>query len=248
MEHSLTLAAEKLGDLGPVPVTNTLIFSWLVTAFLLLMGWLVGRNVAMVPTSKIQILAELIIEPFYNLTENLAGTKAKVIFYWVISFFLFILTANWLGLFPGVGTVGFIVSDHGKEHFLPILRSINSDLNMTLALAIISISITHLLAIRYLGITGYLRKWLSLNPIFLFVGLLELVSELTKLLSLSLRLFGNIFAGEVVLTTVSTISPYTAFIVPIPFYLLELIVGVVQAAVFTMLTLVFMVLMTAKEH
>ena len=120
----------------------------------------------------------------------------------------------------------------------------NSDLNMTLALALISAVLTHIFALRYLGLLGYLSRWFTLNPVFLFVGILELVGEFTKIVSLSFRLFGNIFAGEVVLSTISSIF---AFIVPLPFYFLEIIVGFVQAAVFMMLTLVFMVLIYEKH-
>ena len=118
---------------------------------------------------------------------------------------------------------------------------------MTLSLALISVITTHFFAIKYLGFKNYLKKWFSLEMfgVFLFVGLLELVSEFTKIVSLSFRLFGNIFAGEVVLSTVSNIF---AFIVPLPFYFLELIVAFVQAAVFMMLTLVFMVLLTEKHE
>jgi F-type H+-transporting ATPase subunit a len=161
-----------------------------------------------------------------------------------MTFFLFIITANWFGLLPGFGTIFLKEVHDGKEVSLPIFRSINSDLNMTLGLALLSAIVTHVYAIRILGVIEYLKKWVSLNPIFLFVGLLELVSELTKVVSLSFRLFGNIFAGEVVLVTVSGIF---AFIAPLPFYFLEVIVGFVQAAVFMMLTLVFMVLLSEKH-
>ena len=121
----------------------------------------------------------------------------------------------------------------------------NSDLNMTLALALVSAVLTHAFAIYYLGFLEYLKKFISLNPIFLFVGMMELVGELTKIVSLSFRLFGNIFAGEVVLTTISSIF---AFVAPLPFYFLEIIVGFVQAAVFMMLTMVFMVLLSQKHE
>ena len=118
---------------------------------------------------------------------------------------------------------------------------------MTLSLALVSLFLTHLLAIKYLGLGNYLKRWFSLQyfPIYLFVGFLEIVSEFTKLVSLSFRLFGNIFAGEVVLSTVAGIF---AFIIPLPFYFLEIVVGFVQAAVFMMLTLVFMVLLTEKHE
>jgi F-type H+-transporting ATPase subunit a len=125
-----------------------------------------------------------------------------------------------------------------------LFRSINSDLNVTLALALISVGATHYYSISNLGIGDYLKRYFSLNPVNLFVGLLEIVAEFTKILSLSFRLFGNIFAGETLLVTISALF---AFILPLPFLFLEIIVGFVQAAIFMMLTLVFMVILTEKH-
>lgn len=243
MEHTIVLAPEILGYLGPVPVTNTLLVSWLVTLFLIVISIVTTWKIKAVPSS-LQNFFEFIIEAGFDTVEQLAHSKAKIFFPWVMTFFLFIITANWLGLFPGFGTIGFNEVHDGKTTFVPILRSINSDLNMTLSLALLSAFMTHFFALRFLGLVDYLKKWFSLNPIFLFVGLLELVSEVTKIVSLSFRLFGNIFAGEVVLVTVAGIF---AFLVPLPFMFLEIIVGFVQAAVFMMLTLVFMVLLSEKH-
>jgi F-type H+-transporting ATPase subunit a len=243
MEHHIVLAPEVITHIGQLPVTNTLLVSWLVMGFLLILSILATRNVRMVPTG-LQNFVELIIEGIYNTVEELAHQKTNIIFPIVATFFLFIITANWFGLFPGFATIGFYENHDGHSVFIPLLRSINSDLNMTLSLALVSAVITHGLAIYYIGILAYLKKWFSLNPIFLFVGLLELVSEFTKIVSLSFRLFGNIFAGEVVIATVAGIA---AFLVPLPFYFLEIIVGFVQAAVFMMLSLVFMVLLSEKH-
>ncbi len=243
MEHQIVLKPEVIAYFRSFPITNTMFVSWIVTAILSALGFWVGRNPKPIP-SGIQNSFEAIIEFGYNTVEELAHSKAQVFFPLVMTFFLFIVTANWLGLLPGFATVGFFVSEHGKQAFVPLLRSPNSDLNATLALALLSAVATHLFAIRYLGIKSYLLRWISLNPIFLFVGILEIVSEFTKVVSLSFRLFGNIFAGEVVLATVTGIF---AFLVPLPFYLLEIIVGFVQAAVFMMLTLVFMVLLSDRQ-
>lgn len=243
MEHQIVLAPETIGFVGGFPVTNTLLVSWVVMALILIVSVLSTRKMSLVP-SGLQNFMEFVVEFGYNTVEGLAGSKTKVIFPIVMTFFLFIITANWLGLLPGFTTIGLNKMVDGKTEFIPLFRSINSDLNTTLALALTSVVITHILAIRYLGIWDYIKKWVSINPIFLFVGLLELVSEFTKIVSLSFRLFGNIFAGEVVLATVASIF---AFVVPLPFYLLEVIVGFVQAAVFMMLTLVFMVLLSEKH-
>ncbi len=236
MEHGIVLEPEILGHFYNLPITNTLLVSWIVMVILIILAFLAGRKAQLVP-GGLQNLFELILDFGYTTVLDLAGSKkAKVFFPIVMTFFLYILFSNLLGLFPGFATITY--------HKEPLFRSMNSDLNMTLALALTSAVLTHGFAIYYLGIVDYLKKWFTLNPIFLFVGLLELVGEVTKVVSLSFRLFGNIFAGEVVLATVAKIF---AFIVPLPFYFLEIIVGFVQAAVFMMLTLVFMVLLSEKH-
>ena len=244
MEHSIVLVPEVLGRLGPLPITNTLLVSWIVVALLAILAVVTRLSIRLIP-GGLQNFVEAVIETGYNTTLDLAHSKAKTFFPWVMTFFLFILVANLLGLFPGFTTITFTPA--GERHPIPLLRSINSDLNMTLSLALLSVAITHIFALKYLGFKNYLKKWFSLEMfvVFLFVGLLEIVSEFTKIVSLSFRLFGNIFAGEVVLGTVSNIF---AFLVPLPFYFLELIVAFVQAAVFMMLTLVFMVLLSEKHE
>lgn len=238
MEHEIVLKPEILGHIGPLPVTNTLLVSWMVVSVIIIGAIITRVSMKLVPNGFYN-LVEAIMEWGYTTVEDLAHSKSKIFFPWVMTFFLFILVANLLGLFPGFATITY-------KH-LPLLRSINSDLNMTLSLALVSVIITHYYAIKFLGIKDYFKKWFSLEMfgVFLFVGLLEIVSEFTKIVSLSFRLFGNIFAGEVVLSTVSSIF---AFLLPLPFYFLELIVAFVQAAVFMMLTLVFMVLLTEKHE
>ncbi len=235
MENAIVLQPEILGYFKALPITNTLLVSWVTVATLIILSFLSTRKVTLVP-SGMQSLLEMIIDFVYTTVSDLAGKKTKVFFPIVMTFFLFILFSNWIGLLPGFATIKF----NGE----PLLRSMNSDLNMTLALALTSAALTHIFALYYLGIIEYLKKWFTLNPIFLFVGMLELVGEFTKIISLSFRLFGNIFAGEVVLSTISSIF---AFVIPLPFYFLEIIVGFVQAAVFMMLTLVFMVLLSEKH-
>lgn len=243
MEHEIALAPEVITHIGNFPVTNTLLVAWITMAILIVISFFVTRKVSMIP-GRIQNLFEMIIDTGWTTTADLAHSKSKVFFPIVMTFFIFIFAANILGLFPGFGTIGIWENHDGHQVFVPILRSMNSDLNMTLSLAIVSAVATHYFAVKYLGWKDYLGKWVSLNPIFLFVGILELISEFTKVISLSFRLFGNIFAGEVVLTTVSGML---AFVAPLPFYFLEIIVAFVQAAVFMMLTLVFMVILSEKH-
>lgn len=238
MEHGIVLAPEVIGHIGWFPITNTLLVSWMVMAILIVVSIITTFRLRVVP-SGMQNFMEMIIEGAYNMVSDLAGSRTKVFFPFVMTFFLYIILANWLGLFPGVGTIFY--------HHEPLFRAINSDLNMTLGLALLSAVVTHIFAIKFLGIVNYLKRWFSLQmfPVFLFVGFLEVVSEVTKVLSLSFRLFGNIFAGEVVLATVAGIF---AFVLPLPFYFLEIVVGFVQAAVFMMLTLVFMVVLSEKHQ
>ena len=243
-EAHITLAAEKLFSIGPIPVTNSILTTWIVTMLLIAFAYFATRKISPVP-NFLQNIAESMVEALADLVASVAGDKTKVFLPIVASFFFFILLGNYLGLFPGVGTIGFHEIVNGKEVFIPFFRSINSDLNTTVALALVSVIATHYLAIKYLGLGGYIGKFLSLNPIFLFVGILEIIGEATKILSLSFRLFGNIFAGEVLLTTAA--NKLFAFIVPVPFYMLELLVGFVQALIFAMLTLVFMVILTQKQ-
>ena len=236
MEHEIVLKPEVLGFFQSFPITNTLLVSWIVITILTIASFVITLTVKTIP-GRFQSLFEMIVEFGFQTVEDLAGNKkARVFFPIVMTFFFFILFSNLLGLLPGFATITY--------HGVPFLRSMNSDLNMTLALALTSAVLTHGFALYYLGLIDYLKKWFTLNPIFLFVGILELVGEVTKIVSLSFRLFGNIFAGEVVLATISSIF---AFIIPLPFYFLEIIVGFVQAAVFMMLTLVFMVLLSEKH-
>lgn len=264
------LGPEAILSIGPIPITNTIVNTLFVDAILLGSAFYLKDHIKKIP-GKFQNLLEIMIESFYSLTESIAGKNAAKIFPWFVTFFLFILISNWSGLIPGMGSVGFreaageahaaeepaeaaetqtkAESKAEEAELIPIMRNATSDLNVTLALALISLVATHYLAIQATGIKDYLRRFFSLNPILLFVGLLEIVSEFTKIISLSFRLFGNIFAGEVVLATISDLF---AFVFPVPFIMLEVIVGLVQALVFSMLTMVFMsVLMTphhAEEH
>ena len=238
-------APELIGQIGFFPLTNTLLTSVLITACLSVFAIIFSKKITLVP-GKFQAFIEVMIEYIYNLTQQLAHSKVTVFFPWLMSFILFILTANLSGLLPGFSSIGFYKIEDGVKVFVPLLRSINSDLNMTLALALISVIVTHFFAIRFLGIKDYLKKWFSIKMFgaSLFVGLLELISEFTKVVSLSFRLFGNIMAGKVLLKTAQSFFP---FFLPLPFYFLEVMVAFVQAAVFMMLTLVFMVILSSKH-
>lgn len=236
----VSFASETVFHAGVIPITNSLLNTLLVDSFLVGFTVFISKKMALIP-NRVQNIAEILVETFYNLTESIAEKRAAKIFPFFMSFFLFILVGNWSGLIPGVGSIGFF-EDH---KLIPLLRSSTSDINTTLGLALVSVVATHILSLKTIGLREYLSRYFSFNPINLFVGLLEIVSEITKLISLSFRLFGNIFAGEVVLVTVSAIF---AFIFPLPFMFLEIIVGFVQALVFSMLTMVFMAVLTTSHH
>ncbi len=234
------LVAETLIKIGPFPLTNTILHTLIVDGIVIAGIVVLNKQIQLVP-GAFQNAFEMVVDGLYDLTLSINPKNASKIFPWFCSFFIFILVANWTALFPGFGTIFFKT----PEGMVPLLRSAASDLNFTLGLALISAVATHVLAIRAVGIGEYLSRYFSLNPIFLFVGILELVGEITKIISLSFRLFGNIFAGEVVLSTISNIF---AFILPLPFLSLELIVGLVQALVFAILTMAFMAILMTPHH
>lgn len=235
-----SFAPEVIFHVARLPITNTILHTLLVDGLLVGGTFYLNKKLTLIPNNLFQNAMESIIETFYNLTESVASHAGSKIFPYFMSFFLFILLANWSSLVPGFGTIG--IREHGI--LIPFLRGTTSDLNTTLGLALISAVATHMLSIQTIGIKAYFSRYFSLNPLNLFIGILEIVSEITKVVSLSFRLFGNIFAGEVVLLTVSSIF---AFVIPLPFLLLEVIVGLVQALVFSMLTMVFMAILTTSH-
>lgn len=234
----MNFAGEVLFRIGAFPFTNT-VLDTLIVDFLIIFGLFLLKNLKKIP-GIFQNIIEIIFETFYSLIESVSLKHAREIFPYVVAFFIFILLSNFTGLLPGFGTVGFF----NHKELIPYLRASTSDINTTLGLALVSAVATHILAIKSVGIKDYLLKYFSFNPLYLFVGLLELVGEFTKVVSLSFRLFGNIFAGEIV---ISTISSLFAFLIPLPFLFLEVIVGVVQALVFAMLTMAFMAVL-ADSH
>lgn len=236
----VSFAAEPIVRLGFFNVTNAFLGTLLVDTFIIGLIIAFNKKISLIP-GVLQNVLEMIIQVFYELTKTVAGKNASRIFPFFMSFFIFILVANWSGLIPGITAVG-IYEDH---KLVPFLRAATSDFNVTLALALVSAIATHIMSINTIGIKEYINRFISLNPIYLFVGFLEIVSEITKIVSLSFRLFGNIFAGEIVLVTVSTIF---AFLFPLPFLMLEVIVGLIQALVFGMLTMAFMAILSTPHH
>lgn len=244
MEPHIEVSAEPLWHIGSFTINNSLIMTWIVMIVLVTFAFFAGRKIQKYPTG-LQNFAEMVIEGLHSNIESLAHNLTKRIFPLIATFFLFIMVSNYFGLLPGVGTIGLKEIKEGKEVLVPIFRPPAADLNFTLALALISVVMTHYISLTTIGASAYIARFLSFNPIYLFVGILEIVAEFTKIISLSFRLFGNIFAGEALLTTISSLL---AFIAPLPFMMLELLVGFVQATVFMMLTLVFITILAEKHE
>lgn len=241
--HDIHLAPQILFHLGFLSVSNSILTTWIVMAVIIVLMVLATRHVTLIP-GKIQNLVEWVIEGLLDLIEQVTQDRIKAMRFlpFIATFFIFILLLNWMGLVPGVGSLFW-----GDPHAgITILRPANTDLNTTLALAIISVLGTQIVGIATIGFWKHIGHFLSFrNPIDFFVSMLHLIGEVAKILSFSFRLFGNMFAGEVLLIVITFLIPYIA---PVPFYGLELFVGFIQALVFTMLTLVFMTVATSHTH
>ncbi len=244
--HGLSAAASQF-HLGPLLVTNSMIVTVIVALGIIVFAQLATRKLAPVP-SGLQNVAEWLVESLYGFIGSLLGPElGKRAFWFFGTLFLFILFTNWFGLIPGVGTVTY-----GGE---PILRGGNADLNTTSALAMLFSVLWLYWSVRSLGVGGFLKHIFAAGGggkgimgifmvlVFFMVGLIEVASILSRPVSLSFRLYGNVFAGENILESMMTVVPWLGWIIPLPFYFLELLVGIVQALVFTLLTAVFTSLM-----
>lgn len=262
------LAAEQLWTFAGLPVTNTMINAWLALATFFVLGFLVRfvwiRRVTALGAplgalNFIERLVEFILDYMDRVTND---RKRSLRFLPIVgSLFLFILVSNWMGLFPGTGSIGVWVQQGAERELVPLFRPANTDLNMTLAMAVVAVLLSHALGAVTVGFVQYGGRFIKLAPIWrairdvnpiallvavieFFVGIIEIFSEIAKMISLSLRLYGNIFAGEVLLTVIASL---VSIFVPLPFMALEIIVGLVQATVFSILTLVYLNLATSDH-
>lgn len=259
------LAAEPIFHIGEFAVTNTLINGTLTmlgfVVFAIIISVVVRKSAGKAPKGVLNFF-ESILETLFGYFDSVTRDRKKTIQFLPLvgTLFFFILVSNWIGLLPGIGSIGRYLMHGGHIEFIPIFRPATTDLNLTLAMSLVAVITSHVLGIVVIGTFKYFNKFVkladlwhafkSMNPMTIltaiiefFVGFLEIVSEVAKLLSLSLRLFGNVFAGEVLLTVLAGILP---FILPLPFITLEIIVGVVQATVFSMLTLVYLTVATTE--
>jgi len=267
IQHEITLSAEPIFKIGGFNITNSWLNSIVAVFVLVIFFVAVGRKAKLIPKG-LQNAFEIILEITLNFTDTITNSRkiSEKLLPFALTLFLFILVNNWLGILPGIGTIGFIENaNNGEQAFVPFFRGGTADLNTTLALALFAIIFTHFLGVFTIGFWKHINKYLNfqglidifknfkkdktvifVNPIKFFVGLLEILSEGAKVASLSLRLFGNIFAGEVLLASMMAIF---AYVLPVPFIFLEIMVGIIQAMIFSILALVFMSMsMSAEEH
>ncbi len=260
-EQGLPQRAVEIGHLGAFPLTNSMLVTWIVALAVIVFAQVATRNMKLVPDGA-QNFWEWMVESLHHFLEGIIGAHlVQRTFWFFASIFIFILFTNWAGLIPGVGTIGWgYQGEHGFHIDQPWFRGANADLNMTLAMALIFFVCWTWWALKEIGPVGFLLHlfapkgettgWLKalMIVVFIAVGFLEIISILFRPVSLSFRLYGNIFAGENMLEAMATLIPGLGWLLPIPFYFMELLVGFVQALVFMLLTAVFTMLICQHEE
>jgi F-type H+-transporting ATPase subunit a len=260
-EHGLSQKAVEIARLFSFPITNSMIVSWAVAIGLIISSRLAMRNMRQVPGAA-QNFWEWLVESLYRFLEGLIGRHlVERTFWFFATVFIFILAANWVGLIPGVGTIGWgHKTAHGFTIDQPLFRGANADVNLTLAMALVFFACWIVWALKEVGPIGFLKELFApkgestgamkvlMVVVFFAAGCLEIVSILFRPISLSFRLYGNIFAGENMLETMAKLVPGFGWLLPIPFYFLELLVGLIQALVFMLLTAVFTLLICQHEE
>src|SRR2546430_14114286 len=258
----LPLRPAELVHIGKFTITNSMLVTWAVAAGIIIFAQLAMRNIKPVPSGA-QNFWEWLVQSLYEFLENIIGRDlVKKTFWFFATIFIFILFVNWFGLIPGVGTIGWGHHDPATGVFhvdRPLLRGGNADLNMTTAMAAIFFLLWIIWAIQANGVGGFLMHIfgpkgeskglmkVAMVGVFFAVGILEVVSIAFRPISLSFRLFGNVYAGETILEAMSHMVPALAWLIPIPFYFMELLVGLVQALVFMLLTAVFTLLIAQHQ-
>jgi F-type H+-transporting ATPase subunit a len=259
-EHGLSQAAVEIVRPFGFPITNSMVVTWIVALGLILFARAATANMHQVPKGA-QNLLEWLVQGLYGLLEGIIGPHlVERTFWFFATVFIFILSANWMGLIPGVGTIGWgHQTAHGFTVDQPLLRGANADLNMTLAMAVVFFGCWIVWALQEVGARGVLKELFApkgemtgllkilMIVVFFAAGILEIISILFRPVSLSFRLYGNVFAGESMLEAMATIVPSLGWLLPIPFYFMELLVGLIQALVFMLLTAVF-TLLICQHH
>ena len=263
----LPASAEVLFELGWFKFTNSTLMMLIVAVFLIVVAQLATKKITLVP-SRLQNTVEWILESLINFMSGILGESlAKRTFWFFGTLFIMILFSNWMGLIPGVGTIGFSnVTPDGNPYpgdtFTPLLRGANADLNMTSAMAIAFALLWFYWAITETSVKEFFAHifapkgkfqgvmLVGMIVVFLFVGLIEVASIAFRPVALMFRLYGNVYAGENMLESIMNIVPIDAlkWLAALPFYFLELLVGLIQALVFTLLCAVFLRLICEHEH
>ena len=250
MALNISISAEPIAHFFGLTITNSLLTGWIVTILLAVSVYFFSKQIKEKGApSRLQSFVEFIIEALFGVVESIAGhAKAKRFFPLVGTLFIFILFSNWSGLLPGLAAIGIREELHGASVLIPFWRAPTADINTTLALGLITMIMVQVYGYQYLGLK-YFKKFFDFsNPINFFVGILELVSDFSKIISFTFRLFGNIIAGEILLLVMGLIVPVLG---PTPFIALEIFVGFIQSLVFMMLASVFINMATighGDEH
>jgi F-type H+-transporting ATPase subunit a len=251
MSATISLVPEVITKIGDFPITNSFLMTIVVSLLIITGSVILKKNILLVPRG-FQNVVEIILESLMNLIDSVTGdrTQTKKFFPIVVTIFFFVILSNWIGLLPGMGTVGVMGEHHGEIALISFVRSPSADLNVTIMLALFSVIAAQFMGVQAMGMKRYVGKFF-VSPlkkpygVGTFVGLLEIVSEFAKIISFSFRLFGNVFAGEVLLLVMLSLA---SLFVPLPFLFLEVFVGFIQALVFAMLTLVFFKMATEEAH
>jgi len=260
-EHGLSQKAAEIARIFGVPITNSMLVSWIVAVVLIVFAQFATRNMKRVPDGA-QNFLEWLVGGLYNFIQGILGPHLTERTFWFFAtVFIFILSANWAGLIPGVGSVGWgHQTPHGFKIEQPLFRGANADVNMTLAMSLVFFAGWIVWALREVGPSGFVKELFGpkgdstgvlkmlMIVVFFAAGCLEIVSILFRPVSLTFRLYGNIFAGENMLETMARLSLHFGWLLQIPFYFLELLMGLVQALVFTLLTAVFTLLICQHEE
>jgi F-type H+-transporting ATPase subunit a len=260
-EHQLSQQAVEIARPFGFPITNSMVVTWIVAVALIIFARIATRDMKRVPEGA-QNLLEWLVGGLYGFLEGVIGSHlVKRTFWFFATIFIFILAANWISLIPGVGTIGWgHQTPNGFKIDEPLFRGANADLNLTFAMALVFFALWIVWALQEIGPVGFLKELFApkgetaglmkvlMVVVFFAVGCLEIISILFRPVSLSFRLYGNVFAGENMLEAMSTLVPGFGWLLPIPFYFLELLVGLVQALVFMLLTAVFTLLICQHEE
>ncbi len=249
---SIHLAPDTVATLFGVPITNTLMSVWLTMAILLTLAVVLKSRLTLIP-GKLQSLFEMLIMGVYDYMSDVLESRslARRFFPLVMTIFLFILLMNWVGLLPFVDAVGIHkeVESHGEvvSKLVPFFHPPATDLNITIAFALVAFVAIELAGVMLLGLFKYTGKFINFkSPLAFVIGIIELLSELARLISFSFRLFGNIFAGKTLLMVVMFLA--TPYLLPVPLLAYELFVGFIQAFIFAILTLYFIKLAIEEPH